>query len=270
VADPLIHRHPSALGLPVNAYLLEGGEGVVVVDGLMTVSDGKALREAAEATGKPLLAAVVTHTHPDHYGGVASLVEGLDVPIYATATVREAIERDDADKEERLRPKFGDEWATQRVFPNEVVEDGGTIRHGGVELTVVDLGPGESPGDSAWLLAGGRQAIVGDVVYDRMQCYLADGTPEEWLANLERLRQLLPPGATLYPGHGEPCGTEALDWQRGYIETVLAVVRGADWSQPEQAREAALAAARGYLPSEELMFLLELSIDPLARSLSVA
>jgi hypothetical protein len=68
------------------------------------------------------------------------------------------------------------------------------------------------------------------------------------------MRAELEPGTTLHPGHGEPCGLEALDWQRAYIETMLdAVRRGADVP----------AAMRAFLPSETLAFLMELSVEPL-------
>ena len=65
-----IHRFTgSADTVPVNAYVIEGPDGVVVVDGTLTVSGGRGLRARAEATGKPLAGALVTHAHPDHYGG---------------------------------------------------------------------------------------------------------------------------------------------------------------------------------------------------------
>ena len=70
-----------------------------------------------------------------------------------------------------------------------------------------------------------------DVAYDRTHGYLADGFHAEWLANIARLRAELPAGTTLHPGHGEPCGLEVLDWQEGYIETVLEAVREADWTR---------------------------------------
>ena len=60
-----------------------------------------------------------------------------------------------------------------------------------------------------------------DLAYDRHHCYLADGFYREWLANIGRAREQLPAGVTLHPGHGEPCGTEVLDWQEGYINTFL-------------------------------------------------
>jgi glyoxylase-like metal-dependent hydrolase (beta-lactamase superfamily II) len=70
----------------------------------------------------------------------------------------------------------------------------------------------------------------------------------EWLANIARLRADMPAGATLHPGHGEPCGLEVLDWQDGYIGTVLDAVREADWTNPEDAHRQAVERIRASLP----------------------
>ena len=59
--------------VPVNAYVIEGTDGVAVVDGTLTVSGGRALRARIEAIGKPLAGVLVTHAHPDHYGGQFAL-----------------------------------------------------------------------------------------------------------------------------------------------------------------------------------------------------
>jgi glyoxylase-like metal-dependent hydrolase (beta-lactamase superfamily II) len=163
---------------------------------------------------------------------------------------------------------FGDDWAAERRFPDTVVADGETVRLDGIALTVTDLGPGESPHDSIWTLAGDdRTVFSADVAYDRTHGYLADGFHEQWLANIARLRSDLPPGTTLHPGHGEPCGLEVLDWQEGYIATVLDAVRSADWSDPEAARRAAMERIRTYLPAGDLQFLVELSLESLAHAL---
>lgn len=214
---------------------------------------GRGLRERAEALGKPLLGVVITHAHPDHYGGLVELVAGLDVPVHSTQGVYDVTRRDDAAKEAILRPMFGDLWASERAFPTKVVEDGETVTLGDISLTVTDLGPSESPADSLWALER-RRVFSGDLAYDRTHCYLADGFHAQWLANIERMRTALPPGTTLHPGHGEPCGLEALDWQRAYIETMLAAVR--------DSRDVP-AAMRAFLPSETLAFVMELSVAPL-------
>jgi glyoxylase-like metal-dependent hydrolase (beta-lactamase superfamily II) len=110
---PNVHRIESRVAeLPVNAYLIEGERELVAVDGTLTVSGGRAVRARIDEIGKPLAALVVTHAHPDHYGGVVEVIRGLEAPIVATAGVDEAIRSIDAGREEILRPMFGEEWPT--------------------------------------------------------------------------------------------------------------------------------------------------------------
>jgi glyoxylase-like metal-dependent hydrolase (beta-lactamase superfamily II) len=269
--DPRIHRHSTGpQGALVNAYLVETGEGVIAVDGTLTVSDGRALRARREALGKPLLAVLVTHAHPDHYGGIVELVGSDEVPVIATAGVDEVIRRDDALKEEILRPMFGEEWPRERVFPNRTVSDGETLDFGAGRFAVRDLGPGESPHDSMWFLGDDRRTVfLGDQIYDHKHAYLADGFFEEWLAHLERLRQELPSDAILRIGHGGPVAPAHLDWQREYVETFVEAVRGAEWTQPDRARAAVVERMTRLLPTGELQFLMELSIEPVAAKLGI-
>ena len=64
-AVPTIHRFPvKHEGAFVNAYVVETASGVVAVDGLLQVSAAKEMRAAIERLGKPLLAALLTHSHP--------------------------------------------------------------------------------------------------------------------------------------------------------------------------------------------------------------
>jgi glyoxylase-like metal-dependent hydrolase (beta-lactamase superfamily II) len=270
MSSNLIHRfHADGAGTPVNAYIIEGRSGSVVVDSTLIVSDGRALRARVEQLGKPLLGVVITHAHPDHYGGLVELVRDLDVPVFATSGVAEVIRRDDPIKEEILRPMFGEEWAPERAFPNQTVRDGEVIALDGIRLQVTDLGPGESPHDSIWTLEDpGRQVFSADLAYDRHHCYLADGFHQEWLGNISRARTELPAGVTLHPGHGEPCGAEALDWQEGYINAFLDAVGKADWSDGERARAAVIERMLAYLPTGALQFLMELSIDPVAAQIA--
>ena len=141
----VVHRYQATGGgVPVNGYLVEGASGLVAVDATLTVSDGKALRALADRLGKPLLGVVVTHPHPDHYGGIAELVRDLEVPRFATAGVIEVARRDDAIKEEILRPMFGDEWAAQRAFPDAVVADGESVELEDISLRVRTAAGGDT------------------------------------------------------------------------------------------------------------------------------
>jgi glyoxylase-like metal-dependent hydrolase (beta-lactamase superfamily II) len=111
-----VHRYIGS-AMPVNAYLVETAGGVVVVDSTLTVSDARGLRERAAASGKSLRAVLITHAHPDHYGGCVELVGSDEIPIVAATGVDAVIRRDDAIKEQIIRPMFGDDWPRERRSP---------------------------------------------------------------------------------------------------------------------------------------------------------
>ena len=264
--EPLIHRFPAKVeGAFVNSYLVETGSGVIAVDGQLTISAAREVRAALDQLGKPLQAVLVTHSHPDHYAGLGEIVTGADVPIVAPQGVIDTIATDDALKDQIIGPMFGDDWPATRIFPNTPIRDGESLTFDGVTFTVIDLGPSESPHDSPWALGDDdRIVFLGDQIYDHKHCFLADGFYAEWLANIEKLRARFPEDAVFYIGHGGPVGHDMWDWQRGYIELFLDAVSNADWSEPERAKAAVVARMKAYEPSEELQFLMELSIEPIA------
>jgi len=266
-----IHRFPRKQdGAFVNAYLVETETSLVAIDSLLTVSESRAFRAELDQLGKPLRAVLLTQAHPDHYGGLTELVAGDDVPIVAPQGVIDAIARDDDVKEQILRPMFGDEWAHERTFPNTAIADGASVAFDDAVFTVIDLGPSESPHDSPWVLGEDERIVfLGDQIYGRKHCYLADGFFREWLQNIERLRRRLPADAVLYIGHGGPMRAEDWDWQRRYITTFVDAVTAADWSQPEAAKATVVALMTEFLPTDELQFLMELSIEPVAEQLGL-
>ncbi|MEP7000529.1 MAG: MBL fold metallo-hydrolase [bacterium] len=267
-----VHRFQASL-FPVNAYLVETPTAVVAVDATLGVSDGRALRAQADSLGKPLAGVIITHAHPDHYGGVAALVGDSTIPVYAVAGVDEVIRRDDDSKEQILRPMFGDEWAVARMFPNRIVRDGERVTIGDASFQVIDAGPCESPHDSWWVLEtdGPPQVFIGDLVYSHMHGFLADGFYEQWLSNIERAKRELPGDAVLLMGHGEPSTDHAiLHWQAEYIQRFLATLKRSAINERldgESLADAVTSQMKSYLPNDDLLFLLRLSVEPIRQRL---
>lgn len=227
--------------MKVNAFVLEGPRGTVVIDGMLTVTDARKVRHALDVADRPLAGVVITHPHPDHYAGVAHIVGADEVPIVATADVDAVIRRDDATKNEIVGPMMGDEWPAVRVFPNQLASDGDAVSLGGITFRVQSLGTGESFADTAWELDDAT-VFAGDVAYNGMHAYLADAQWESWLAVIERLERELPDDVTLHVGHGPPGGKELLAAQRRYIETFVSAVR-------RHAECPGIVEVRGYSPS---------------------
>jgi len=196
--------------------------------------------------------------------------------VYAVSGVNDVIRRDDATKEQILRPMFRDEWPAVRTFPNRIVQGGERVTIADAVFTVTDLGPCESPHDSLWRLhaSGPPKVFVGDLVYSHMHAFLADGFFDRWLGNLERLTHELPADAKLFMGHGQPVtGHAILHWQANYIRRFLDVLRSSvehDGLEGEALADAATARMKEFLPNDDLLFLMRLSVEPMRQRLGLA
>jgi glyoxylase-like metal-dependent hydrolase (beta-lactamase superfamily II) len=268
-----VHTYQSPqTGFFVNAYLVETPAGIVVVDGTLTVSDSRAVRAKLEAIGKPLLAVLVTHPHPDHYAGVAAVVAGDDVPVVSAASVDRIIRRDDVARDQVVGGLIGAEWPANRMFPNQTLADGESVTFGDVEFTLRDTGEGESGADTYWT-ASALPGVVftGDLIYPFLDSYNADGFSGRWLAKIDRLESEFGGAALLYPGHGGAATPAALGWQRRYLEQLRETVRSLANGQPtltDAQKAEAKQRMDEFVPDQRLEFFVEISLDPVAAELA--
>ena len=272
---PQIHQFTaSEAGLSVNCYVVEAEHGLVAIDSALTVSDSRALRAKLDALGKPLLAILLTHGHPDHYNGVVYLLQGRTepVPVVATPAVSRVIRDMDAAKQQQWQPVFGAEWPPERAFPDHELPDGAVFSIAGLEFVVHDLGLGESHADSYWELRGAEPAaFIGDEVLNGEHAYTNDGHTAAWLANLERLARELQGIDRLYPGHGPAGNAGLLDWEKGYLQRYRAEVdalrAGADRLSDADKQTLEIRLTTAY-PDAGLKFMIALGADSVAAELA--
>jgi glyoxylase-like metal-dependent hydrolase (beta-lactamase superfamily II) len=274
-APPTIHTvTASPAGLSVNGYLIEGPHGIVAIDTALTVSDSRALRAKFDGLHKPLLAVLLTHGHPDHYNGVATLVAGVpgEIPVYASAAVDAVIREWDERKDKQWKPVFKDEWPSVRQFPNRTAKNGEPLKIDGMTFVVHDLGAGESHADSYWTLEGpSRTAFVGDLVLNGSHAYTNDGHTGAWLKNLARVSKDLKSYKKLMPGHGPAGGLEILTWQVKYLETYRAAIQRLREGRPsltdaaKKSFEADMVAA---YPQAGNVFMIGLGADTVANEMN--
>lgn len=263
-----------ALGMIVNVYLVEGADGVVLIDGAISRGFAASVREVIAATGKPLLGAILTHGHPDHFCGIGEILAGAEVPIFALPG---AIAQVDARWEEAvpgMRAAFGTDFPETLRRPDTPVADGETVRLGDLAFTVRAYGPAESDCDATWTLHTGETAdtvFSGDLVYHNMHVFMQDGHAEHWLAALARLARAHARGTRFHPGHGTPGGHELIHWTAAYIRMYLGAMRDALADDPgfgHAAQVRLMQAIRSYLPSEDLIDLAQFRLDLTARNLA--
>jgi glyoxylase-like metal-dependent hydrolase (beta-lactamase superfamily II) len=269
---PIVHTYRSGeSGLFVNSYLVEGTEGVVAIDAPLLLSDGRAFRARLEALRKPLLGALVTHPHPDHYNTLGELLAGEEVPVIAQGDVDREIRAKDDAKRAQWGPLFGHEWPASARFPNWTVADEESVELGDLRFTAWDFGPCESESETVWLLGDGDIAFVGDLAFNGTHSYLADGHTEAWLDAIDRGEEALAGVRTLYVGHGAPTGPAVLADQRRYLlmaREAIARVAGGRAQLSEKEANRVVSLMERYLPGAPLSWLVGAGASAVAAELA--
>jgi glyoxylase-like metal-dependent hydrolase (beta-lactamase superfamily II) len=179
----------------VNVYLVETGEGVVVIDaGLETT--WRHVYDVLRGMGRSprdIIAVIVTHHHWDHVGSLKRIVEDTGARVVAHREEARLVERE----------------AGVRV--DWEVEDGDSV----YGLRVIHT-PGHTPGHIALLHEESRSLFSGDLVYERAG--VLEEIPHRYSMDpMENRRSIARLAGynfdNLLPAHGQPIlgrGREAL------------------------------------------------------------
>lgn len=229
-----------AMTVHVTSHIIEFADQLLLVDATFMPPSAQEVGALIAATGKPVGRAIISHEHPDHWGG-ASFIEG--VTFDTLPEIREGL------RAEATGGKFAE--------PTNVLNGGdiapGTIGMSGVPVEFRHYRNNEAPHMLVAVLPEQKVAIVQDLVYNGV--FFGPGVDRKnWIATLEDLRDD-PAFETLLVGHGLPTTRGELDTAIAYIKVLDDVMTNA--TTPEDAVAQLKAAYPGYAGD----FLLSLIVE---------
>ena len=224
----LVHRLTQPGFASVNTWAVETRDGVIALDGQRSLSAGREVAQALRSLGKPLLAVLLTHPHPDHVGGLTEIMAlNTDAPLLALARTAEVVASDAQGNFAASRQVLPGDYPEPDAMPRPtgLVTDGDVVRLAGLELHLSEYRDVEAPCMLVTEVAGAGAVFSADMVEHGMTPFLLEGHVEGWMAALDRMEATLPVGTTLYPGHGAAGAAPVLvAAQRAYLQRVLALL----------------------------------------------
>ena len=199
-------------------------EGIVMIDTPHKPTDALKWREEIAQHGR-VRYLFNTEPHADHWTGNAffdaTIIahEGVRERILSTAT-EALMERIETMGPEQL-PLIKGYCAKPPdiVFTKELA-----LRIGDHDFVAIHM-PGHTPYQAAILIPQEGVVFTSDNIFYRVQTFLHEALPQEWLQTLEELRKL--DAEILVPGHGEVCTKSYLDEQGDFIQEWVALVQSA-------------------------------------------
>jgi glyoxylase-like metal-dependent hydrolase (beta-lactamase superfamily II) len=189
----------------VKSYLVSGDDLALLVDTGMGFANIKAVVD--QHTDKPILM-VNSHGHLDHIGDnwrferrwahpgdLDRIRAGVPNARMAHFLAPEAFNRPPPST---LDPST---FSTPGTDVDRTVDDGDVIDLGGRKFSVIHT-PGHSAGSVSFFEEETGILIAGDTIYEGpLFSHHEGGSPRDYRASLQRLRDLVPQIATVYPSH---------------------------------------------------------------------
>jgi glyoxylase-like metal-dependent hydrolase (beta-lactamase superfamily II) len=226
---PKVHVHASSPNaFLVNSFIIEGDSSLVLVDTQFVLSEAGAVADRIAALHKPLAAILITHPHPDHYNGLAFILEKHPgTQAHATARTITGISESAELKRAYWTPIIGADYPQRFAIPDTTVGDGERLSIDGIELVIDDFGPSECSDNTAIELPQIDAVIISDLVYNRVHPWLAEGRSDLWLEALAKAKRRFGSANVLYAGHGAAGPPSIIEEQAAYISAVRQMVASA-------------------------------------------
>ncbi len=199
-------------------------DGIVMIDSPQKPSDALRLKAGIEKRGE-LRYIINTEPHGDHWTGNAF----FDAPVVAHEGVRTRILNTNMEEHVARVASFGPEEPKllEGYVPNAPIitfKNGMTLHVGDHTFQMTHM-PGHTLYQAAISIKEEGVVFTSDNIFHKVQTYVQEANPDEWLATLESLRHL--DEEVFVPGHGALCDKGYLDEQGAYLMEWKEYVRSA-------------------------------------------
>jgi len=218
-----------------NAGIITDGEASLLID---TLFDLKLTREMLDTMRKSIPAAahidmvVNTHANGDHCWGNELVA---DAQIIASARTAEEMTTDISPAQLAMLLKHAPELGqlgefASRVFgpfdfdnitltpPTKTFEDELTLKVGGKEVHLIEVGPAHTLGDTLVHIPADRVVFTADILFIGGHPIIWAGPTSNWLRACDRILEM--DVDTIVPGHGPITDKKGVVEVKGYLEYI--------------------------------------------------
>jgi glyoxylase-like metal-dependent hydrolase (beta-lactamase superfamily II) len=190
-----------------NTGFIVGDKGVIVFDAQMTPEAAKLqLAEIAKVTSKPVDTVVVSHSDPDHIGGLPGYPAGVSIIAQENTTAVVKVSALDPTGDPVNTARYKD---LMNYLPTRSIAETENAVIDGVRMQLIFVAPAHTSGDLSVYLPAQKIVFAGDVITTntgRFPIIHLDGSSLGWIATMKTLLALK--ADTYVPGHG-PMETKA-------------------------------------------------------------
>ncbi|MFC1971088.1 MBL fold metallo-hydrolase [Chloroflexota bacterium] len=199
-------------------------DGVVVIDTPQVPSDAVQWRDDITKHG-PVRHVIITEPHNDHFSG-SYYFNGTVISHEGTRET--IITKKKQEYEQRLMQIAPEclplpEGFTFRI-PSITLSQRLTLYVGEHTFQLINM-PGHTPYQVAVYIPEERVVFTSDNVFHKLQAFLYQALPYEWLESLERLKEI--DADVLIPGHGSVCDKNYIPEMSGFIQDWIDTISAA-------------------------------------------